>query len=130
MSRGIVSSTWLAIPSIHQVSIQITSINCYYMKSSYWIEQLGVSIVSLELDCKTVVDGILDLSSTHSNFGAILRSYKAIMSNMPNLRINFIKRQTDRVVHHSPKASILYDSRQFFYCIGYCIEPAILNEMS
>jgi ribonuclease HI len=37
-----------------------------------WLGELGLSVVQIELDCKLVVEGIMDKSNNQSDFGNIM----------------------------------------------------------
>jgi len=83
---------------------------------------LGYTRVSIELDCKLVVDGIKGCPIQRTEFSARLRACKRIMQSLPNFRISFIRRQANNVAHLLAREALLsYASRQVFYYIPSCI---------
>jgi hypothetical protein len=58
----------------------------------HWIKNFGYTNVSIELDCKLVIDGIVSNPNSQTEFGAILSVCKAMLLLLQNLRISFIRR--------------------------------------
>lgn len=54
-----------------------------------WLRQLGISNVHFELDCKLVVDSILDRTNNQAKFGNIISICK--LSQSPNFKISFVR---------------------------------------
>lgn len=54
-----------------------------------WLDNIGISMVSIELDSKQVVDGIARRLSTSSMFGAILDICKASLKIYQKFKIHF-----------------------------------------
>jgi ribonuclease HI len=75
-----------------------------------WLGTLRFPSVSIELDCKQVVDGISSNLSTNSMFGAILNTCKVSLMNRQNFKISFIRRQANNVAHLLARASLSYAS--------------------
>jgi len=86
--------------------------------------------VSIELDCKQVVDGISSNLNTNSMFGVILNTCKVSLMNHQNFKISFIRRQTNNAAHLLAKASLSYASSQVDDYMSSCIKTTIINEMS
>jgi ribonuclease HI len=96
----------------------------------HWIENLGYTNVSIELDCKLVVDGVVGNPNSQTEFGAILSVCKAMLSLLQNLRISFIRRQANNVAHLLARASLSFASHQEFDYIPSCIVNVLMNERS
>jgi ribonuclease HI len=95
-----------------------------------WLGNRGLTDVSIELDCKQVVDGISNNIGTNSEFGAILRSCKVSLSFFPNFKISYVRRQANNVAHSLARASLSYDSSHCHDHMPSCIEYIVMNEMS
>jgi hypothetical protein len=96
----------------------------------HWIKNLGYTNVSIELDCKVVVDGVVGNPNSQTGFGAILSVRKAMLLLLQNLRISFIRRQTNNVAHLLARASLSFASHQEFDYIPSCIVNVLMNERS
>jgi len=48
------------------------------------VGELGVSTVEIELNCKLVVEGIMDSSSNQLEFGGILSNCRLLVEQFPN----------------------------------------------
>jgi len=77
-----------------------------------WLGTLRYTSVSIELDCKQVVDGISSNLNTNSTFDAILNTCKASLVNHQNFKITLFRRQTNNVAHLLARASLYYASSQ------------------
>jgi len=95
-----------------------------------WIGTLRFPSVSIELDCKHVVDGISSNLSTNSMFGAILNTCKVSLISHQNFKISFIRRQANNVVHLLARAPLSYASSHVHDYMSSCIKTTIINEMS
>jgi len=91
---------------------------------------MRLSSVSIELDCKQVVDGISSTIETNSTFGAIIDVCKASIQKFQNFKINFVRRQTNNVAHLLARESLSYVCSQVHDYISSCIETDIINEMN
>jgi len=87
---------------------------CGLKEAIIWLGDMGMSNVSIELDYKLVVDGILDKSTNKSEFGKIMSDCKMLFSNYPNFKISFIKQQANFIAHFLARASKLYASYHIF----------------
>jgi len=79
-----------------------------------WLGEMGMSNVSIELDCKLVSEGILDRSTNQSEFGQIVSDCRMLFSNYLNFKISLVRRQANYVAHHLARASKLYASHRIF----------------
>ena len=95
-----------------------------------WLGTMRFSRVSIELDCKQVVDDISSNFSTNSIFGAILNTCKPSLMNHQNFKISFIRRQANNVAHLLARASLSFVSSQVHDYMPSCITTTIRNEMS
>jgi len=91
---------------------------------------MGLSKVSIELDCKQVVDGTTRGLNTNFMFGAILDICKASLRIYQNFKISFIWRQANSVAHLLARASLSYVSPHVHDHMSSCIENIIINKMS
>lgn len=59
-----------------------------------WLQKLGIQRVTIELDCKVIVDGIGGECNFVTEYGSILRSCQTLLSSSQNYKVSFILRQT------------------------------------
>jgi len=71
-----------------------------------WLRNLRFPSVSIELDCKQVVDENSSNFSTRSMFDAILNIYIPSLMNHQNFKISFITRQTNIVLYLLARVSL------------------------
>jgi hypothetical protein len=64
-----------------------------------WLGNMNLTVVSIELDCWQVVDGIASKFSTNFKLGAILNYFKVSLRFFPNFNISFIMRQENSVIY-------------------------------
>ncbi|CAJ2632610.1 unnamed protein product [Trifolium pratense] len=95
-----------------------------------WIRNLGYTNVSIELDCKLVVDGVASNPNSQTEFSVILSVCKAMLLLLQNLSIRFIMRQANNVAHLLARASLSFASHQKFDYISSCIVNVLMNERS
>jgi hypothetical protein len=86
--------------------------------------------VSIELDCKLVVDGIAGKPNPRTDFGVLLCACKTLLMLLQNLSISFIQRQDNNVAHFLTRASLSFASYQEFYYLPFCIKTILMNEIS
>jgi len=58
-----------------------------------WLQQFGISNVDFELDCKLVVDSIVDRTNNLAEFGNIISTCKSLLSQFSNFKISFVRGQ-------------------------------------
>jgi hypothetical protein len=91
--------------------------------------ELSLSNVLIELDCKLVVDDIVDGTKNQSEFGNIMSTCSSLLTHLPNLKISFARRQANFVALTLARESKLYASRHVFDWIPSCITTIIMNEI-
>jgi len=64
-----------------------------------WLGTMSQPSMSIELDCKQVVDGISSTLGVNSMFGAILDVCKASLQKFQNFKLSFVRRQANNVAH-------------------------------
>jgi len=64
-----------------------------------WLDNIGLSKVSIELDCKQVVDDITKRLNPGSMSDTIIDICKTSHRTNQNFNISFIKKQTNSVAH-------------------------------
>jgi len=94
-----------------------------------WLDNLGLSKVHIELDCKLVVDNIVDSSKNESKFGNIIAICRIILQQHPNFKIGFVMRQANCVAHCLANASKSNARHQIFDLIPSCISTIVMNEI-
>lgn len=57
-----------------------------------WIQGEGFSSITIELDCKPAIDGILDTNFHHNELGSTLENCKGIIDHHTNFTISLTKR--------------------------------------
>ena len=98
----------------HGVPLPYEAEACGLKEAILWLGDMGMSNVSIELDCKLVVDGILDTYIKQSEFGKIMYDCRMLLSNYPNFKISFVRPETNFVAHSLATASKLYASYYVF----------------
>jgi ribonuclease HI len=94
-----------------------------------WLGQLGLSKVQIELDCKLVVESILDRTNSQSEFGTIINMCRSLLQQFSNFEISFVRRQANYVAHGLARESKLYTRHHVFDSIPSCINSILLNEI-
>jgi len=85
-------TTWFqGSPQPHEVEV------CGLIEAIIWLGNRGLTMVSIELDYKQVVDDISNKIDSNYELGTILNYYKASLSRLPNFKISFIRRQAKDV---------------------------------
>jgi ribonuclease HI len=95
-----------------------------------WLGNRGLTEVSIELDCKQVVDGISNNIGTNSELWAILNSCKAPLSFFPNFKISYVRWQANNVAHSLARASLSYASSHCHDHMTSCIKYNVMNKMN
>jgi hypothetical protein len=95
-----------------------------------WLNNIGLSKVSIELYCKQVVDDITKRLNTNFMFDTIIDICTTSLRTYQNLKISFIRRQANSVAHLLTRTSLSYASFHIHDHIPSCIETVITDEMS
>jgi len=82
---------------------------------------MGLSEVSIEIDCKQVIDNITRRPNTNSMVDTIIDICKILLRTYQNFKISFIRRQTNNVAYLLG-ASLFYASSHIHDRISSCIE--------
>jgi hypothetical protein len=83
-----------------------------------WLGEMEISRMLIELDCKLVVEDVIDTSSNQTKLDTIIKLCRSFLSFNLNFEISFIRRQVNCVAHHLTRASKLYVSHQIFEFIS------------
>jgi ribonuclease HI len=83
-------------------------------KALLWLRALGIQHVTIELDCKSVVDGVVGNITSVAEHGTIIRKCKTLLNCLQNFKVNFIWRQANLVAHTLARESSLYASSTIF----------------
>jgi len=89
-----------------------------------------MSNVTIELDWELVIDDVLDKSTNQSEFDKIMSDCWMFLSNYPNFKINFVRRQTNFVANSLTKTSKLYATIfDYISSLPSCIFNTLMNEI-
>lgn len=81
-----------------------------------WLDQLGLWNVQIELDHKLVIDRIIDRFRNQSKFGIIMSRCRLLLCYFSNLKINFVGRQKNCVVHSVNKdVKVIWSSLNIWF---------------
>ncbi|GAU29840.1 hypothetical protein TSUD_223860 [Trifolium subterraneum] len=95
-----------------------------------WVDELRLSDVDCEMDCKRVVDCLHSSRTYNSDLRDILRDCTVILAtNLVNSHVKFIRRQANEVAHRLARAATSLASFHIFIDIPTCIYDIIMNEM-
>ncbi|GAU17471.1 hypothetical protein TSUD_340140 [Trifolium subterraneum] len=95
-----------------------------------WVDELRLSDVDFEMDCKRVVDCLHSSRTYNSDLGDILRDCRVILAtNLVNSHVKFIRRQANEVAHRLAREATCLASFHIFIDIPTCIYDIIMNEM-
>lgn len=64
-----------------------------------WLINMDVEIVQIELDCKTVVDGLRNRKGNFTELGVVLNKCRTLLQNFPSYQVSFVRRQANIVAH-------------------------------
>uniref|UniRef100_A0A803QH35 RNase H type-1 domain-containing protein n=1 Tax=Cannabis sativa TaxID=3483 RepID=A0A803QH35_CANSA len=78
-----------------------------------WIKEKGWIGVYVETDCLSVTQALRSATNMISLFGSIINDCKAILSELSNDSVYFIKRSANMVAHSFARAANLYPGRRF-----------------
>ena len=78
-----------------------------------WLLYLQMENVSMEMDCKLVVDAIHSIQLNLIEFGSLITDCKNLVSRGHNLSICFVKRQTRNVAHSIARVACSHASPSF-----------------
>jgi len=79
-------------------------------KLFFWLAELEMSSVSIQLDCKLVIDGIMDNSTNQTEFGIIVNNSNMLHFNYPNFTENSKKL---KLGHQNYIAVVACDQRNY-----------------
>nr|ABN05766.1 Polynucleotidyl transferase, Ribonuclease H fold [Medicago truncatula]ABN08743.1 Polynucleotidyl transferase, Ribonuclease H fold [Medicago truncatula] len=74
-----------------------------------------MSSVIFESNCRLLVDTINSNSTSNNEFGDIISRCKDLLSSRNNFIVNYVRRQTNKVVHNIVKASLSHLSLHIFH---------------
>jgi hypothetical protein len=73
---------------------------------------------------------ILPVPNPRTDFSVLLCACKTLLMLLQNLRISFIRRQANNIIHLLARASLSFASHQEFDYVPSCIETILMNEIS
>ncbi|XVE66467.1 hypothetical protein DITRI_Ditri08aG0081900 [Diplodiscus trichospermus] len=98
------------------------------LKAFEWIKSMDMANVIFEMDAKLVVDAINSTKHDISEFGSIISYSRTILQNEDTFKVEFTKRQANKVVHTLAKASYLYASPTSWFQLPCFIESLISDD--
>jgi len=96
-------------------------------ESINWLGNLRFPMVSIELDCKQVVDDSSSNLSTNSMFGVILNRCKVSLLNHQNFNPSFIRKQANNSAHLLAKVLLSYTSSHVHDYMSSCITTVVMK---
>jgi hypothetical protein len=73
---------------------------------------------------------ILPVPNPRTDFSVLLCACKTLLMLLQNLRISFIRRQANNIIHLLARASLSFASHQEFDYVPSCTETILMNEIS
>ncbi|KAG5071790.1 hypothetical protein JHK86_007001 [Glycine max] len=64
-----------------------------------WIHELGYQNVEIEIDCKSIVDDLLNCNRHNTNVHILVSKCKEVLNLILNSLVSFIWRQTNNFAH-------------------------------
>lgn len=86
--------------------------------------------VTIQLDCRGVVDGLRGICNIVIEFDSIIHVCTSLLSHVRNLKVSFIWRQANLLAHTLARASRSYASSHGFALSSTCNKNLTINEMS
>ena len=100
------------------------------LSAMYWVRDLQLGIVDIELDSKTVVDSLYGGNYGVSNFSAVIQDCRRLLaSDLVTFNVRFIRRKANEVVHSFARVASHHASFHIHIRIPSCISTIIMNEM-
>jgi len=95
-----------------------------------WLSDMQFDNVDFETDSKLTSDAFLSDRNDTSEFGCIISSCRSLFNALfSNSRVEFVRRQANRIAHALAREATLLASPAIYYNISTCIETLIINEM-
>lgn len=117
----VIAKTFWAHGDIHAVKAEAISL----LDAIQWLRAIGFNAVSIEMDCKPVVDSVISNPVPQTELGDILLACKqrllVFFFFFSNFGLSFISRQANHVVHSLRRVSYLFASHHTFDYIPPCI---------
>ncbi|GAU26189.1 hypothetical protein TSUD_354110 [Trifolium subterraneum] len=100
------------------------------LRALNWMNEIQLTNVDLEMDCKRVVDSLYSSRTYRSDLGDILSDCRTILStSLVNSHVKFIRRQANEAAHRLARVATSLASFHNFIDLPTCITDVILNEM-
>jgi len=94
-----------------------------------WLSDMQFDNVDFETDFKLTCDAFHDNRDDTSEFGCIISSCRSLFSSFfTNSKVEFVRRQANRVAHVLAGEATLLANPIVYFHIPDCIEPLIINE--
>jgi len=95
-----------------------------------WLSDVQFDSVDFETDSKLTSDAFLSNRNDTFEFGCIISSCCSLFTSFfSNSGVEFVRRQTNEVVHALARETMLLTSLVVYFDISNCIETFIINEM-
>ncbi|GAU46456.1 hypothetical protein TSUD_402230 [Trifolium subterraneum] len=100
------------------------------LRALNWMNEIQLTNVDLEMDCKRVVDNLYSSRTYRSDLGDILSDCRTILTtSLVNSHVKFIRRQANEAAHRLARVATSLASFRNFIDLPTCITDVILNEM-
>lgn len=91
-----------------------------------WLVELGLTSVTIELNCLPVVHGVKEGLHNNSEFGAIISSCANFLSNYQSFEVSYVRRQANLAIHTIMTASRLHVRSMLFNLFPTYIETLFI----
>lgn len=101
----------------------------HFYKLSIGVVNCIFRTLFFEVDCKSILDGLMSKPRRVSDFYALLDNCYSLLCNSQNSRVSLVRRQANQVVHSLVKAFRFKASHHVYERIPMYIYATILNDM-
>jgi len=95
-----------------------------------WLASISLSKAFIELDCKQMIDNIFSKLNANFMFAAILDICEASLRFFQNIKISFIREQTNNVLHLLAMTLLSYAGSHIHDNMLSCIYTIVIIEIS
>ncbi|MCH79557.1 retrotransposon protein [Trifolium medium] len=94
-----------------------------------WLQQLQINGIEIEMNCLNVVQHLAKKIVNYTDFGSIIEKCKNVLNLIQNCKVNYVRRQANRVTQELAQVARSYASHYVFEYCPPCIEVIVMNEM-
>ncbi|KAG5051710.1 hypothetical protein JHK85_004210 [Glycine max] len=81
------------------------------------------------MDCKVIVDKVNNTAIDSTKIWSIISECRKLLVQNPNIRIHFIMRQSNDVVHSIARGAIFHARFKVYHYVPTCIVQTFINEL-